>query len=395
MPRRGSNRRDASGAQKSKRWCFTINFQGRETVEEEDYLPPIGPPVRYRIYQLETGDNNTPHFQGYFECSRDVSLRSIKRWEGFERAHLEPAGGDLESNQRYCSKEEGRQAGPFEEGNAEPQPGRRNDLNRLKDAIDEGCEDRDLFELHFSSAVRYIRGLQHYRHARVSARTEAPKVVVYWGEPGSGKSARAFKICAGRGWTHYPKNNTKWWDGYAGDHAVIFSEFDPSVVTFRYLLELLDRYPVKVEVKGAMVQFNSRVIFLCANAHPKDWYPNEDYAPLRRRIEKIVHFKLSVEQEVHVPHECENEEDSLDEGERVVIDGTEEHQAEDEDWDSEEEIEKLRAAGVLSPRASPDSPDELVMYDEIPEEIRSEIREGKKEIDSEKSSANVIDLTND
>lgn len=143
------------------------------------------------------------------------------------------------------------------------------------------------------------------------------------------------------------------------------------------------------------MEFNSRVIFLCANDPPEHWYPSMDYRPLKRRIEKIVHFTVPAELELHEPHECENEDDSLDEGEAVGIDGTEETQALDEevDWDEEEELAHLVKAGVCHEGDAPDSP--LVLYDEIPEEVRSEIREGKKEIPEKADSANVIDLTTD
>lgn len=400
--RRNRRKNDAGQREKGKRWCFTINFKGRERLSEEDCLPRKRSCVRYRIYQGETGETGTPHLQGYFECTRDVSLRSIKRWEGFERAHLELARGTAEDNRRYCSKEEGRQIGPFEEGDPDPEPGKRNDLLRLKDAIDKGEPDSALFDVSFGSAVRYFRGLNHYRLSRVPARTEAPKVLVYWGDAGAGKSRRAWDICRGRGWTVYPKNNTKWWDGYHGQKAVIFTEFDPRATSFRYLLELLDRYPVKVEVKGNVVEFNSSVIFLCANYHPKDWYIHEDYSPLERRIEKIIHFKYEGSEGYEKPHECENEEDSLDEGEATVP-------GSDCDWDEEEELEELKKQGVVivSPvrRRHVESIDLTkdveetcpVLYSEIPEEIRQEIREGKKEIFTEGSGSakDPIDLTKD
>lgn len=404
MPRKGTHKhKKHEPTLRAKEWIFTINFKGRETLTEEDCLPKIRAPIRYRIYQFEAGETGTAHIQGYMQCTRDVSRRTICKWPGYERAWTEPAQGGLDANQRYCSKEEGRQGGPFEEGDPEREPGKRSDLLRLKNAIDDGATELALYDIHFSSTVRYFRGLQRYRLARVPPRREAPQVTVYWGSPGCGKSHRAFTICQGRGWSYYVKNNTKWWDGYEGQKAIIFSEFDPAAVPYRYLLEILDKWQTKVEVKGDSVQINSPAIFICSNTHPKDWYCHEDYAPLERRIHKIVHFKtIYGNAELQKPHECENSEDSLDEGEvnPVPIEGIEgsasepagedEYTSTPEEWDDEEELKHLAEDEVISPVRSPHlSPsersedEELVMFDEIPENIREQIREGKKDASPE------------
>jgi len=370
MPRRRNKllrNGSSSEGQRKARWCFTINFEGREveSILREDKLPAIEAPIRYRIYQLETGETGTLHYQGYLELERQLNSRELHELPGMSRASTFYAKGTCEQNQRYCSKEDGRKAGPFEEGSPRNQQGKRNDIVQLKDAIDRGEDDRSLFEIHFASATRYIRGLQYYRQCRVDQRTTPPRVFVYWGEPGSGKSKRAHAIVRGRGWSYYSKSNGtgKWWDGYYGQSAVILDEFDPTEFPYRYFLQLLDRYPFKVQVKGSMVEFNSERIFVTTNTHPKDWYPNESYGPLERRIEKIIRFKAPSEEERHKPHECDNSEDSADEGERV------------------EAIASDRREGAINGLLDADESVDATpcLYEEIPEEIRVEIRAGKKE----------------
>lgn len=316
MPRHRRNEQQIERQYEAQRWTFTINFEGRtfESVIEEDLLPAIAAPVGYRIYQCEAGESGTVHFQGYLELERPLNRRGILALPGMQRAALFISKGTLEQNQRYCTKEEGRLAGPFEEGDPCVEPGTRNDLLRLKDAIDGGADDGELWNVHFPSAVRYFKGLQLYRAQRVLPRERQPRVVVYWGDAGSGKSKRAFGLVRRRGWTCYAKSNGPWWDGYYGQHAVVWDEFDSSAVPARQLLRIIDRYECRVEVKGSSIQFNSPVIFITSNEHPRDWYPhlNERFQrALMRRIEKIVHFSVSeVAERDQQPHECEVADDS-------------------------------------------------------------------------------------
>ena len=48
------------------------------------------------------------------------------------------------------------------------------------------------------------------------------------------------------------------------------------------MLRLLDRYPFQVEIKGAHVQFTSKLIVITSNKSPDSWYKCENSALLRR-----------------------------------------------------------------------------------------------------------------
>lgn len=393
MPRKQRTEEQRERQYDAQRWCFTINLKGREINETCEYpLPEIEPPVGYRIYQLEAGRSQTPHLQGYLELTKPLTRSEVKELPGMRRAHLEPANGDFEDNKRYCSKPEGRIDGPFEEGDACVQPGKRSDLIRLKDAIDRGASDRELFDEHFSSAVRYIRGLQCYRGARVPPRTAPPRIIVYYGDAGSGKSSRAFRIVRGRGWTCYVKANDQWWDGYYGQDAIIWDEFDPAVVPARSLLRYIDRYECRVQVKGTSVQLNSPVMFITTNVHPRGWYPKEDEVfqkALMRRLEKVVEFKFKGEQDEQMPHECTNEEDSMDEGEvELAAQG-------DIDSDNEEIVPALFPdRESLTPPFDMETP--TLEIDEEEQELirRAHLGEGSRKSLKRKRD-DVIDLTND
>lgn len=88
-------------------WCFTLNLP----TEEE--LGSIGsrftePCVAGFVYQLEEGEEKTPHLQGYVKFTK--KCRPLK-WMGLKRMHWEAARSPKHSI-LYCQKEEGRLADP-------------------------------------------------------------------------------------------------------------------------------------------------------------------------------------------------------------------------------------------------------------------------------------------
>jgi hypothetical protein len=94
----------------SRKWIFTIN-NPTEADDPGAVLQPLGDTVRYAVWQLERGENGTPHYQGFVLWKgRGRRLQGMK--ELFPRAHLEVARGRCQENRDYCTKEEGRLEGP-------------------------------------------------------------------------------------------------------------------------------------------------------------------------------------------------------------------------------------------------------------------------------------------
>ena len=92
----------------------------------------------------------------------------------------------------------------------------------------------------------------------------------------------------------------KWWDGYHGQELVIIDEFRKHGVSYSYLLRLLDRYYVSVQVKGGFTEFNPKIIFITAPVDPKEafqWLDKDGeiqewdgIEQLLRRIDDIIDF---------------------------------------------------------------------------------------------------------
>lgn len=94
---------------------FTVNF-GEDSPEEqltplEDNWEAFG--VKYAIWQLEVGENGTPHLQGYLELANGKSMSAVHAIPGLARAALFERKGSAQQAIAYCSKEDSRVDGPW------------------------------------------------------------------------------------------------------------------------------------------------------------------------------------------------------------------------------------------------------------------------------------------
>lgn len=274
---------------RSKYWCFTLN---NPTEEELSCVKALGEEgqASYLIFGREKGDNGTPHLQGYIEFARKIRRGGVKKLPGLGRAHLEVRRGTAEEASRYCQKENDFQIyGDM----AVSEQGARNDLLACKLLIDGGGSEQELWDTHFGCAVRYHKAFREYRNLKTPRALRDVKVYVLVGEPGTGKTRFVWeREGAGALWINSCPS-LKWFDGYGGEEAVLFDDYrggaDDST-----LLRLLDRYPLKVAIKGGFVPWVPQRIYITSNIQPP--FGHDSIAqPLRRRIRSVVQFTRVVD----------------------------------------------------------------------------------------------------
>lgn len=111
--------------------------------------------------------------------------------------------------------------------------------------------------------------------------------MVFWGPTGTGKSHRAWERAGVDAYSKCPR--TKFWCGYRNETSIVIDEFRGGI-DISHLLRWLDRYPVRVEIKGSSKPLMAERYFITSNLHPKYWYPDldmETYLALERRLEII------------------------------------------------------------------------------------------------------------
>jgi len=252
----------------------------------QDECPEMNENVRYLVYQREIcPDSNREHWQGYAEFHKPMRVLGAQKELGIPKAHMEKRHGSRDEARDYCMKEESRLWGPYEHGEWKAGgQGKRNDIADVAEMVKEGATDREIAELYPAVYMKMNRGVKELRSALSVPRNWMPNVEVYWGVTGTGKSKLAMEM--------YPNafvmsDEKGWWDGYDGQEDVVLNDFRPDWWGASFMLNLLDRYPMRVPIKGSSANFVGRNIIITTNKNPKDWYP--EYAPhILRRCEIIL-----------------------------------------------------------------------------------------------------------
>jgi len=285
-------------AEKSKparAWCFTENNPTRKV------LFPDGLPegIRYIVYQLEKGEQETPHLQGYISLARPQRMSwiqkiSSKNAEGeifmvFGRAHLIVAKGNVDQNYAYCTKTEGRIEGPWEIGTRPKGQGERTDLAEAAESL---MKDGDIRAVDPAVFLKYASGCLKLAALAPPPRRDGLKVISIIGTTGIGKSYAAHDLYSDL-YVVNMGNSGLWWDGYVGQSAVMFEEFKGQV-QLQKMLQILDPYPLRLEIKGGLVPARFTTVIITSNYEPALWYKNEDgsrdpeLAALYRRLGKGI-----------------------------------------------------------------------------------------------------------
>lgn len=274
-------------------WCFT-DFEHLDEDHYDEWYNAGG--IQYIIAQVEQcPDTGRQHVQGYVIFDTRKRFSALKKID--PARHWSPRMAPLRQQAAdYCRKDESRvgwsrQWGLFEED----QHGKRSDLVAIKRKLDEGASVEDIArsDEHFTDWVRYNRAFDTYKRMCVEKRSWVPEVFVFWGPPGVGKTRRVMEETKGAVYTKPP--NSHWFDGYDGCSDVLLDDYD-GYLPFRYLLQLLDRYPMQVQTKGAHINFAPKRIFLTSHTPVESWYPaatDIDMAALKRRITQIIHLSVN------------------------------------------------------------------------------------------------------
>ena len=258
----------------------------RNNPSNDDIVALLGnPEFSYIVFGEEVGAQGTPHLQGYAEFGGPRSFNTVRR-SLLVGTHIERRRGSQEEAIRYCKKD-----GNWQEAGAPSVQGQRSDLISMQKNIRDGMSDLHLFESYPVPMFRFHRAFAKYRSLLASPRDRqvAADVRFYHGASGTGKTLAA--------WNEFPNLSVhlggKWFDGFVDGSAFLFDDLDDSVFTIGYLLQLLDRYPMRVQVKGGSVEWNPSVIVITSNATLGDWYAFESdnsRLALRRRFSEIRPF---------------------------------------------------------------------------------------------------------
>lgn len=289
-----------------RNWCFTINNPDERIVEYYKNMPADEMTIyhiKYLVVQLERGQHGTRHLQGYLEFDCSMRFNWVKRnLVGFRLAHIEARRGTRLQASMYCQKPNSRVEGPWIYGDFGHQ-GARTDLETLRDDVLTGSSTEELLMEHPHKLARYSKFVKLCMEIRLKRRAfelykepelyDKRKVNVLIGKSGSGKTRyiydkhdieEIYKYCPSGG-----SRNAVWFDGYEGQKIILIDDFCGEF-DWVLLLNILQKYPIQVQVKGGFTWLTWMRIYITSNFEVEEWYPDiEDITPLERRINRVLY----------------------------------------------------------------------------------------------------------
>ncbi len=279
-----------------KRWGGVQFVTGRlteDSIEKRFEALSSLSSVRYAVGQWELTKEGRKHFQCYLEMQENTRLTGMKsvfykttNWQMNTAGRDEARGYAMKTDETHPHKAgtcriDGTE--PIEVGVWKPvggSQGQRTDLMAVKEDIDSGMSEEECWEAHFKAMVMHHKAFDKYRVSSRRGKRGEPTVTILYGGSGTGKSAycnlqemlvgkEAFWLSApadGRG-----RNSRVWWDGYSGEETVVIDEFY-GWLPYNFLLRMLDRNALQVEVKGGSVPLRATHFIFTSNTPPEDWY---------------------------------------------------------------------------------------------------------------------------
>lgn len=293
-------------------WVFTCNNYTQSNIDCIKLELCKIADFAYAIAGHEVGEKGTPHLQCYAQFRKGIRHKRLRelldrRQLGGSYCSIERAKGTAVQNRGYCWKGEAEKmswptweteahvsANYFEVGSIQfnDNQGGRNDLILIKDLLANN-DMKAVKDEFFPQWVRYHKSFEKYlqeapqKHVRsYTKRKFKSSVYCNWGDPDSGKT-RYF-------WDKYDDMDTITYAngfiiGYTGNPIVLLDDFDSTRMPRGLFLQLIDRYPLKVNVKGASMEWNPEIICITSNYNPNTWYGNNDKAVMRR-IDEIKKY---------------------------------------------------------------------------------------------------------
>lgn len=289
-------RASAPSQRRVRRWRFTYFSEGPFPVTE---LPDQ---VKYLVAGHESAPTTgSLHWQGYVELRTSQRFSFVQRVLGIGQSACYPAEAGRQANREYCVKDGGDYIELGAEAPATTQ-GARTDLAQLRDDLADACRLdgagaalRAALDKHPAAFFKYTNGIRAaIGLLDTAARTGPPQVEIHVGPTGSGKTRQAFDRFPTL-WRCPPatRGTQLWFDGYDGQECALFDDYDGNGIPLSMLLQILDRYPLRLQVKGSFTNWRPAFILITTNIPFTHWYGDgnaEQKKALQRRITKYIEY---------------------------------------------------------------------------------------------------------
>lgn len=263
---------------KVRNYCLTF-------YTEPKYKLPKG--IRYAIYGVEICPNTgKTHWQSYIELHNPQRISWIKKAYEDNTIHAEARRGTRKQAREYCMKDEKfTEHGKWIKGQ-----GHRSDLDEIADQLIDGTMTiEEVMTEAPSTYCRYRNGLKDLGALGTKKKTKKfrhVETIVLSGSTGTGKTRKAMEHAQYK----IEGNNLSWWQDYCGEKCILIDEYNNDI-PITELLNLLDGYQLRLNVKGTHTYANWDKVYITTNLRKHEIHANAKRAhrkALFRRVSKWV-----------------------------------------------------------------------------------------------------------
>lgn len=283
---------DPNWRKRSKKWCFTWNNYPNDWSSKLAQLIAIKElQIKFLIAEQETGEEGTPHIQGYLRSNARIYYRTLRSKID---CYWTEAKGSEEQNINYCTKENNN---VFKWGT----PVTKSAINRLtrdekirnmrKDVLEitwDQFEEKYPYESTFQQQTWLKYKYEHKQDDGIWSGELRDKNIWIYGPPGTGKSSWAWKQSD----KIYVKLQNKWWDGFHFKEydLVLIEDFaNDKQMLAPYIKQWADRYKFVAEIKNGVIWINPKQfrMIITSNYSIEQCFGPEDAAAIKRRFREI------------------------------------------------------------------------------------------------------------
>ncbi len=251
----------------------------------------LGDRVVYILVCQESHEDGGLHSHAFVKLSTPLNATNMRFFDvDGHHAHIETVR-NVKSWVAYVKKERNWVEFGVSPLTVEKMSKKERNERILNDGIAKCVEDG---VIDLMNVQKYIVGVEALRMLNQKDRVEP---VVYWfyGGTGTGKTRKAIQIGGDDYWIS--SDNLRWFDGYHGQKVVIFDDLRSNSCSFNFLLRLLDRHKLNVQIKGGYTAWTPETIIVTCPVHWEQLFVNHETGEvwdninqLKRRVNVVRNF---------------------------------------------------------------------------------------------------------
>lgn len=242
--------------------------------------------IRYMISGKEIcPETGKTHWQCYVELNKNIRLAGLKKLLEDNTLHAEKRWGTRDQARNYCMKDKDfKEYGKWIKGQ-----GHRSDLDTIVERLKEGEKLSQLMLEDPTTYCKYRNGLKDIGAEINKLNTpdwRNVEVVVLSGPTGCGKTRTAMKEATYK----IEGSNLKWWQDYDRDDVICIDEYDNDI-KITELLNLLDGYKLRLNVKGSHTYANWTKVFITTNLRKEQLHAQAKEAHINALFRRITRWE--------------------------------------------------------------------------------------------------------